>query len=141
LDAFPAATREGVRVSGNSDGGAADSDEVFKVRQLVPKCNAISKGFLNPVLADVFLGTEERMYDIIFREFVSEKFANVSGKKIGKSLQFEPRDGPFSLLDLYDDRPGDAELFCDLILRHSTRLACLSNPAAQLDLINGHVSP
>jgi hypothetical protein len=80
------------------------------------------------------------MHHVVFGELIGEEIANVSREEIGKRLEFDTGDRPFALLDLYDNRSGDAELFCDLVLRHPTRFACLPDSAAQFDLVDRHIS-
>src|SRR5439155_16358530 len=78
------------------------------------------------------------MHHVVFGELIGEEIANVSREEIGKRLEFDTRNRPFSLLDLYDNRSGDAELFCDLVLRHPTRFARSEEHTSELQS-RGHL--
>src|SRR5256884_15022 len=77
------------------------------------------------------------MHHVVFGELIGEEIANVFREEIGKRLEFDTRNRPFSLLDLYDNRSGDAELFCDLVLRHPTRL---DRKSTRLNSSHGYIS-
>jgi hypothetical protein len=129
-----------MRVRSDGDRAATDPKEVFQIRQLMPESDAVSKRFLHSILAYISVRAKKRVHHIILGELIGEQIANISSEEIGKRLQFEPGDRSFALLDLHDNRPGDAEFFCDLVLRHPTRFACLPDAAAQFDLVDGHIS-
>jgi hypothetical protein len=81
------------------------------------------------------------MHHIALGEFIGEQVSDVSGEEIGKRLQFESGHGTFARLNLHNGGARHAEFVRDFVLRHRTRIPCLPGAAAQLDLINRHVSP